>query len=112
MQVALALMAEPDARHWGYGLRERAGVRSGVLYPVLQRMLNTGWLADGWEEQAVKGRPPRRYYRLTATGKTALRELIAVARQDPRFRSLQFPDPGPAADAGAGTTASELNGAE
>lgn len=91
VQVAQALMADPDARHWGYQTWRQAGVRSGVMYPILWRMLEAGWLTDGHETPAEAGkRPPRRYYRLTDTGYAELAALLAHARTDPRFRSL-FP---------------------
>jgi PadR family transcriptional regulator, regulatory protein PadR len=86
--VAVALMCDPAAHHWGYDLSRRSGVRSGVMYPILQRMLDEGWLVDGWEEQARAGRgkrPPRRYYELTTVGKSALGALVAEARRDARF---------------------------
>ncbi len=90
LQVAIALMGDPDDRHWGYELSKRSGVRSGVLYPTLQRMLEQGWLLDGWEEQAEgRGkRPPRRYYKLTAKGKTELGALLSEARNEVRFRTF------------------------
>jgi PadR family transcriptional regulator, regulatory protein PadR len=65
-----------------------ASPRAGVMYPILQRMLDEGWLDDGWEDQPRVGtakRPPRRYYELTEEGKTALGAVIADARHDPRF---------------------------
>ncbi len=78
-KVAAALMADPDAQHHGYPLGKAAGVRSGVLYPLLTRLLVEGWLADGWESaelaQAEK-RPPRRYYTITPAGKAAMTELL------------------------------------
>jgi len=61
------------------------------MYPLLQRMLDEGWLADGWEEQDLAGRakrPPRRYYELTEAGKAALGAEIAGARRDARFAPL------------------------
>jgi PadR family transcriptional regulator len=91
VQVAAALMADASGRHWGYELSKRSGVRSGVMYPLLQRMLDEGWLADGWEDQAQLGRakrPPRRYYGLTDEGKSALGALLAEARRDSRFAPL------------------------
>ena len=94
VQVAVALMADADGRHWGYELSKRSGVRSGVMYPVLQRMLDKGWLADGWEHRDQIGttkRPPRRYYELTDAGKVDLGTLIAEARQDSRFAPLLAP---------------------
>lgn len=91
VQVAIALMADASGRHWGYELSKQSGVRSGVMYPALQRMLDQGWLADGWEDQAQTGRtkrPPRRYYVLTEAGKAALGAVIAEARRDARFAPL------------------------
>ena len=81
-------MADASGRHWGYDLSKRSGVRSGVMYPTLQRMLDEGWLDDGWEDQVQVGRakrPPRRYYQLTDEGKIALGALVAEARHDARF---------------------------
>jgi PadR family transcriptional regulator PadR len=90
IQVALALMADPAGRHWGYDLSRRAGVRSGVLYPILHRMLDQGWMQDGWEDptQLNGKRPPRRYYELTDEGRTALGALLQEARSDARFGAL------------------------
>ncbi len=91
VQVALALMADASGRHWGYELSKRSGVRSGVMYPILQRMLEQGWLDDGWEDQAQVGRakrPPRRYYELTDEGKIAIGAVITEARRDARFAPL------------------------
>jgi len=89
IQIAAALMADPGARHWGYDLSRRAGVRSGALYPVLQRMLDAGWLADGWEQPATgTHRPPRRYYKVTDAGQAQLGALLEAAHADARFDSL------------------------
>lgn len=87
VQVALALMDEPCDRHWGYELMKRTGVRSGVLYPLLGRMLADGWLSNGWEDpEEIDGRrPARRYYELTDKGRRELGGLIAEAAVDQRF---------------------------
>lgn len=91
VQVAMALLEDPTGRHWGYQLSRKAGVRSGVLYPMLTRMLNEGWLTDGWEDPAtIQGRPPRRYYELTDKGRLALGGLLQEARSDARFTSLAW----------------------
>jgi PadR family transcriptional regulator, regulatory protein PadR len=90
IQIAMALMEDPTGRHWGYNLSRRAGVRSGVLYPILHRMLDQGWLEDGWEDpgQLSGKRPPRRYYELTDEGRIQLGAHLQEARSDARFRSL------------------------
>jgi PadR family transcriptional regulator PadR len=85
--VAQALMDDQMGRFWGYDLSRRAHVRSGVLYPMLTRMLDDGWLTDGWEEPAEirEKRPPRRYYELTDRGRRGLGAVLADAQLDPRF---------------------------
>lgn len=95
--VAAALMSDPGGRHWGYELSRQSRVRSGVMYPVLKRMLDEGWLADGWEDQAEAGRekrPPRRYYEVTELGRSELGALVARARADGKFARL-VDDPQP-----------------
>jgi len=83
-------MDDPLGLHWGYQLMTRAGVRSGVLYPILQRMLDGGWLQDGWEDPQViaERRPARRYYEVTDRGRRELGAIISEASADPRFVSL------------------------
>lgn len=75
-RVAPALLADPHGKHWGYDLSKKSGIRSGAMYPLLNRMLTEGWLTDGWEtsEDTEQKRPPRRYYTLTDTGRNQLRE--------------------------------------
>jgi len=93
VQVAMALLEDPTGKHWGYELSKQAGVRSGVMYPMLTRMLDEGWLTDGWEDPAtIKGkRPTRRYYELTDAGRLALDGALAEARRDTRFVGLVRP---------------------
>lgn len=88
--VAVALLEDPRGRHWGYDLSKKAGVRPGVLYPVVHRMFSEGLLDDGWEEHSPDAkRPPRRYYVLTEKGLRELATFVDEARRDVRFRSLR-----------------------
>jgi len=86
VQVAIALLDDPTGRHWGYELCKRSGVRSGVLYPMLTRMLGEDWVEDGWEDPTTirEKRPPRRYYELTDKGRQALGAVLQEARRDAR----------------------------
>ena len=89
--VALAIMSDPSGRHWGYELTRTSGVRSGVLYPILARMLAEGWLSDGWESRReAGGRPARRYYQVTDKGNRELGAILSAARTDARFRDLNL----------------------
>ena len=91
VHVAAVLMSDPRGKHWGYALSNESGVQSGALYPILHRMLNEGWLRDGWEDFSAAGgsRPPRRYYELTAEGSLQLSVLLEDARSEPRFKFLR-----------------------
>lgn len=72
--VAGALLQAPNTRHYGYELSRHTGVRPGVMYPILNRLLEAGWLADNWEDdtETSGGRPPRRYYTVTDEGREQL----------------------------------------
>ncbi|AVH24872.1 PadR family transcriptional regulator [Nocardia cyriacigeorgica] len=85
-------MSDPDARYWGYDLIRRSGERSAVVYPMLTKMLNEGWLTDGWEDPATltDRRPPRRYYELTDYGRQELGGLLRSARADRRFSAIDL----------------------
>lgn len=75
-RLAAVLMDDPDGRHWGYDTAKKARVRSATLYRLLDRLLADGWLEDGWEDPStVSGRPPRRYYTVTALGRTELKKV-------------------------------------
>ncbi len=91
--VAMAILdmsQDADGRVWGYALSKMSGVRSGVLYPTLDRMLSDGWLEDHWEERSEsKKRPPRRYYTLTDKGRDNLGGVVRRAESDPRFAVLK-----------------------
>lgn len=92
IQVAMALLDDPTGKHWGYELSRKAGVRSGVMYPLLTRLLDEGWLTDGWEDPNTirEKRPPRRYYELTDKGRLELGAVLRAARTDARFAGLAW----------------------
>ncbi|WP_414689195.1 PadR family transcriptional regulator [Nocardioides sp. PD653] len=93
LKVGTALLASPHSVHWGYELSRSTGVRAGTMYPILGRMLDSGWLHDGWEEPGSNGgRPPRRYYRLTEVGIAELTSLLA-ARSVPRSNGVKSARP-------------------
>jgi PadR family transcriptional regulator, regulatory protein PadR len=54
---------------YGLELIRATRIKSGTLYPLLERLLENGWLEARWEDAPgdPKG-PRRRYYRLTGVG--------------------------------------------
>jgi PadR family transcriptional regulator, regulatory protein PadR len=91
LQVQLTLRAmldELDHELYGLELVEATGLPPGTIYPIMARLESAGWVSSRWEEtgQEAKGRPRRRYYRLSADGVTQARAALAEtdARRDAR----------------------------
>jgi PadR family transcriptional regulator PadR len=81
--VLAALLGEPERELYGVEIGERATLRSGTVHPILARLEGVGWLTSRWEDidPQAEGRPPRRYYRLTAEGSLAARAALARAHR-------------------------------
>lgn len=81
------LLRRPEEPHYGYEIMRATGVKSGSLYPILEQIEAAGWVTSRWEviDEARVGRPPRRWYRLTAEGRcAALSALDEFARNRAR----------------------------
>ncbi len=82
--VLLCLLDQADEPMYGYQiakLMEAADPRvmmmkQGALYPVLRSLENSGLLSSQ-VDPSISG-PPRRYYRITASGKEALDQWIEI----------------------------------
>jgi PadR family transcriptional regulator, regulatory protein PadR len=85
-RVLRVLTADPSAQHYGYDLMKAARLPSGTLYPMLARLQQEGLVQSEWEAQRedAGGRPPRRYYRLTAEGVRVARLELAHASAQAR----------------------------
>lgn len=80
-RVLRVLVADPSAPHYGYDLMKAARLPSGTLYPMLARLQQEGLVDSQWEDPRpdAGGRPPRKYYRLTAEGARIARLELARA---------------------------------
>jgi len=78
-RVLRVLVADPAAMHYGYDLMKAARLSSGTLYPMLARLQQEGLVDSEWEEPRpdAGGRPPRKYYQLTAEGARVARLELA-----------------------------------
>ncbi len=57
-------------------------LKEGTLYPALRRLEERGFVESHWKEPGPReGGMPRKYYRLTDRGRTALGEALAIWRQ-------------------------------
>src|SRR3954464_15282706 len=81
--VIEALLGESGRELYGLEIGERAGLRSGTVHPILARLEGVGWLTSRWEDvdPQTEGRPPRRYYRLTAEGAQSAQAALSRAHR-------------------------------
>jgi PadR family transcriptional regulator, regulatory protein PadR len=95
--VLQVLLEDATVERYGYEVGETAGLPSGTVHPILARLEGAGWLESRWEDvdPTAAGRPPRRYYRLTADGVPAAREALGRAHRArrPRLGGLPAPEP-------------------
>lgn len=90
---------DDDAQLHGWAIA-KATKRSGpTVYGVLDRLEDAAWITGQWEDQHPESnKPRRRLYRLTPTGLTAARDLLAARRPqalhpNPRHHQAR-PEPG------------------
>ena len=73
-EVLRVFLDDPGAEYFGLQIIEQITsmtLKSGSLYPILQRLEDAGWLASRWELKAYAAsqrRRQRRYYWLTGLG--------------------------------------------
>lgn len=85
LRLVSVLLSDPDQEWYGLQVAEMAGLKSGTVYLVLNRLENQyKWLESRPEniDPSVEGRPRRRLYRLSPEGRrcaeAAVYEHMAV----------------------------------
>jgi DNA-binding PadR family transcriptional regulator len=73
--AAMILQAIHGGYVYGFSIMEMTGLPSGTVYPAMRRLERDDLIQSRWENQSIadaEQRPPRKYYRLTAAGRTTL----------------------------------------
>ncbi|AWB46332.1 PadR family transcriptional regulator [Paenibacillus sp. CAA11] len=77
----LVLIYQQD--RYGYELAqsvsEHIEIAEGALYPLLRRLVNEGYCTTYLQEST--GGPPRKYYRITPSGKSHMKLLVIEWRK-------------------------------
>ena len=76
--LVVAVLARLRSEHYGYALRKSLAeqgmeIDENTLYPLLRRLETQGLLDSEWREE---DRRPKRFYRLSATGRLILARLL------------------------------------
>jgi len=77
--LVLAVLAQLRSEQYGYTLRKALAehgmeVDEGTLYPLLRRLESQGLLVSEWREEDKRN---KRFYVLSADGKTIFKQLLA-----------------------------------
>lgn len=73
--AAMILQALDAGFVYGFSIMEMTGLPSGTVYPAMRRLERDALIRSQWERQSIadaEQRPPRKYYKLTAAGRTTL----------------------------------------
>ena len=73
--AAMILQAVDAGFIYGFSIMEMTGLPSGTVYPAMRRLERDDLIRSQWEKQSIadaEQRPPRKYYKLTATGRNTL----------------------------------------
>ncbi|MFI2350866.1 PadR family transcriptional regulator [Streptomyces sp. NPDC019443] len=81
----MLLASTADDPAWGLKICEVADLGSGTVYPILERLVDAGWVTRYEETGEHPGRPKRYYYELTAVGQHA---ACQARERKPRFFGL------------------------
>ena len=98
----LEVLLGPDDELYGLKIAKAAGRKTGVVYPILSRLEDAGWVTSAWEsaERDERG-PRRRFYRLTGAAVVSARDLLRARRGPvPRGVTTRGPVPDPSTGGG------------
>ena len=73
--AAMILQAIHAGHIYGFSVMQMTGLPSGTVYPAMRRLERDALIVSKWEQQSIadaEQRPPRKYYRLTRTGRVTL----------------------------------------
>lgn len=81
--LVLAVLSHLADWQYGYSLRQALvdlgmPIEEGTLYPLLRRLESQGLLTSEWR---IENGPPRRYYRLSTSGRQVYRTLASSWRE-------------------------------
>lgn len=77
--VLRVFLTDVDRAWYGFELMQETSIASGSIYPLLQRLVEAGWLMREPEDVNPKeaGRPTRYYYRLVGGAAGVVRARLA-----------------------------------
>lgn len=76
LAVLQAFLDSEDRPIWGLALSKQLQIPTGSIYPMLDRLVEYGWLQFGWEDDAARLGPRKKLYKLSEAGARESKLLI------------------------------------
>lgn len=70
------LLATPEQSRYGHELTKHTDINKNTVYRILSRFEQRGWLTSELVDNKERGKPARRYYKLTKQGQVAASQLL------------------------------------
>ncbi len=83
--VVLTLLdhaVDTETEVYGLEICHTAGLKGGVVYPILHRLERAGWLSSRLGAPGDSGGQRRRYYRFTRDGRRQARQRLGINTKD------------------------------
>lgn len=75
--TGIVLVAIVNNYRYGFDIIDATGLGAGTVYPILRRLEEAGLVRSAWEAaRTAVDRPPRRYYRVNASGAAMARDAL------------------------------------
>ena len=71
---------------WGFEIVRATGLKTGTVYPILDRLESMSWLESYWEEASERTGPRRRLYRLNQVKSEEILSLLKANTDQPLIR--------------------------
>jgi len=87
LQVLRLFLDDPKSEITGTDIMRASHLASGTVYPLLLRFERVGYLESNWEDAdpSSLGRPRRRFYRLTPSGRSVVLDALRNLKLDGAF---------------------------
>lgn len=76
LSVLRAFLDSGDTPVWGLALSKQLQIPTGSIYPMLDRLVENGWLQFSWEDDAARLGPRKKLYKFTEAGAKESKRLL------------------------------------
>lgn len=78
--AVLEILLSATETVWGLQVVKETGLKTGTVYPILERLEAAGWVEGVWDTDTERRGPRRRYFRLSAEAEPHARQYVEAQR--------------------------------